>query len=75
MFCAIRATKQGVFGLAAAGVFVAAKCQKFLEELHLVGLERTGFDFLAVILRPLCWTPHNAQESKARFSTTCLSGR
>ena len=42
------------FRLAAAGVLVAAKCQKFLEELHLVSIKRSGFDFLAVVLRPLC---------------------
>ena len=49
-----RCDRRGVFRFAAAGVFVAAQCQKFLKELHLVGIERTGFDLLAVVLRPLC---------------------
>ena len=53
-FCAIRAADRSVFRPATAGVLVAAKCQKRLEELHLVSLKRSGFDFLAVVLRPLC---------------------
>lgn len=52
--CAICAAECGGFRLAAAGVFVAAQRQKFLEELHLVSIKRSGFDFLAVVLRPLC---------------------
>ena len=48
-----RRNRRGEFRLAAAGVFSAAQCQKLLKELRLVGIERTGFDFLAVVLSPM----------------------
>ena len=34
-------------------MLIAAKCQKCLEELHLVRFKRSRFDFLAVVLRPI----------------------
>ena len=48
-----RRNRRGEFRLAAAGVLGAAQCQKLLKELHLVGIERTCFDFLAVVLSPI----------------------